>query len=156
MTNMTCPICEFENEDGQHSVCPICGVDLSNENAETKRMEATTSASFATSDRMSDLRKEAFIYLTDKRLIVIPADVKITGYGLKGALVAAAANAIHRKMMNDVGVISVPLTDIKAVRDGKFGLLVKAIVIETTNNEIVKITVPKRNEWKEAITKASM
>jgi len=157
MNNMKCPVCEFENknEEGQHLVCLVCGVDLTNSNAETKLMEATTSATFATSDRMSDMRKEGFIYLTDKRLIVIPADIKFVGHGLGGGLAAATAKALHNKMMSDSSVISIPLADIKAVKDGKFGLLVKAIVIETINNEIIKITVPKRNEWKEALAKAS-
>lgn len=48
-------------------------------------------------------------------------------------------------------VLSIPLEQIKAVRDGKFGLLQKAIIIDTTNGELLKITVPKRKEWKEAI-----
>ena len=84
MNSAKCHICGYENKktDGQPSLCMVCGTDLAGTNAETKLLEATKSATYSTSDRMADVRKEAFIYLTDKRLIVIPADVQFEGVGV--------------------------------------------------------------------------
>ena len=94
------------------------------------------------------LSTTAFIYLTDQRLLAIPE--KLEGFNLKTTLIAAVVN----KMTSENGVISIPLEQIKAVRDGKFGLLQKALIIDTTNDELLKITISKQNAWKEAIINA--
>ncbi|MDR3270312.1 MAG: hypothetical protein LBT32_02190 [Peptococcaceae bacterium] len=157
MKNIKCHICNYENEsaDGQATLCVACGAELADPKSETKLMEAITSATCATSDQLRDVRKECSIYLTDRRLIVIPADVQFTGLNLTGILAAKAAQALHNKMTSNFGVISIPVKNIKTVRDGKFGLLVKAIIVETTGGEMVKITVPKRDEWKSALANAA-
>jgi hypothetical protein len=70
--------------------------------------------------------------------------------GLTGAVSAALYNSMYK----DMGIVSIALKDVKSVRDGKFGLLAKAIIIEASGNEMVKFAVSKRNEWMEAIKKA--
>jgi len=91
---------------------------------------------------------DAFIYLTNKRLIILPT--KLEGLGLTGMVTAA----VYNKITSEHGLISLPFENMKAVKDGKFGLLVKALIIDTTDGELVKIKVSKRDEWKAAITKA--
>ncbi len=101
----------------------------------------------ATADKMSALRQYAAVLLTDKRLIVIPT--KLTGMGLAGVITASIVN----KMTSKDGVISVPLIEISGIRDGKFGLLVKALIVDIKGGEgeLVKLTLPKREQWKQAI-----
>ena len=150
MKNVKCHICDHQNEipDGQSPFCVRCGTDLTEPKVETKLMEDTKSARFATVDKMSSPGVEAFIYLTDKRLIAIPA--KLQGFGLTGMVTAA----VYNKMTSDQGLISIPFENMKTVRDGKFGLLVKALIVDTTDGELLKMGLSNRNEWKEAITKA--
>ena len=142
-----CHICDqsYAEQDGSPEVCGRCGADLSNPEKEKKIMEDTLRARFATSDRLGDNGKEANVYLTDKRFIAIP--VKLQGFGLTGVVTAA----IYNSMYKDMGIVSIALKDVKSVRDGKFGLLAKAIIIETAGNEMIKFTVSKRNEWMEAL-----
>jgi len=150
MEILKCHICNHhvsEALSAQPTFCARCGADLANPETETKLKEAPPSATYSTSDSMTSLRKQAFIYLTNKRLILIP--VKLQGFGLTSALTAMTYN----KMTSKSGVISIPFENVKSIRDGKFGLFVKALIVDTTSNEMVKITVPKLNEWKETIIK---
>lgn len=152
MKKMNCHICDYqgnEAQEGQPPFCVRCGADLSDPTLETKLMEAPPSATYATADRITALRMQTSIYLTDKRLILVPA--KLSGFGLAGVLTAATYN----KMTTASGVISIPFENVKDVRDGKFGLLVKALIVDTTDGEMVKITAPKRNVWKDALMKAT-
>lgn len=147
MKNAKCPICNYadKNSSEELSCCPRCGTDFSATVMEKKLMEAP--GTYTTEDKQffGKMSTNASIYLTDQRLLAIPT--KLEGFNLTTALTATIIN----KMTNKYGVISIPLEQIKAVRDGKFGLLQKAIIIDTTNGELLKITVPKRKEWKEAI-----
>ena len=145
MENTVCHICDYQNN--QTTFCERCGSNLSNSNEETIVLKASPSATYATADKMSSLRVNGFIYLTNKRLLIIPA--KMSGFGLTSALTAT----VYNKMTTASGIISIPFEQMKLVRDGKFGLLVKALIIETTNGELVKMTLPKRNEWKDTIIK---
>ncbi|MFP3153520.1 hypothetical protein LQZ18_03665 [Lachnospiraceae bacterium ZAX-1] len=160
MEKVKCHICEHvnESENQRPTFCIRCGADLANPEVETKIMEHTNArtGTYATSDKFSDIRKEAFIYLTNRRVIVIPATVDFYGLNLAGALTAVGAKMLYSKLTSgQSSLISIPLENIKVVRDGKFGLLVKALIIETNDGEIVKMTVSKQNEWKDAITKAT-
>ena len=150
MKNATCHICGYQNEipDGQACLCALCGTDLATPKLEITLLEDTRSATFATADNMKTLGMEAHIYLTDKRLIIIPT--KLQGLGLTGLLTAVVCN----NMASGLSLFSIPYENMKSVRDGKFGLLVKALIVDTTDGELVKIKVSKRDEWKEAITKA--
>ena len=157
MGSLHCHICGRDNEASEDRLfCVMCGADLSGSVIESTLMESKAAGSYATSDKIGDIRKEAFIYLTDKRLIVIPADVNFSGINLTGALTAVAAKTLWNKITSgQSSLISVPLENVKSVKDGKFGLLVKALIIETKDGELVKMTAPKLNEWKEAIAKAA-
>lgn len=154
-----CHICDHENKSGgqDKAFCVRCGADLADPTVEHKIMEHTNArtGTYATSDKFSDIRKEAFIYLTNRRIIVIPASVEFTGLNLAGALTAVGAKAIYSKLTNgQPSLISLPLEDIKNVRDGKFGLLVKALIIETNSGDILKVTVSNQADWKNAIAQA--
>lgn len=144
---MKCHICSYPNE--QASFCALCGTDLANPNTETKHLESIHGALYSTVEKTMVAGWDAFIYLTNKRLIIVPA--KLKGSGLDGMLAAA----IYNKMTSKAGVISIPFEHIKAVRDGKMGLLFKAIVVDTTDGEVVKIKVSKRDEWKAALASAT-
>ena len=157
MKSVKCHICSRENEISEDAFfCVSCGADLSNPATESLLMESKKEGSYATSDKLTDVRKNAYIYLTNKRLIVIPADVKYAGIGITGALTALAAQATWNIIKsNQPNLISIPLERFKTQRDGRFGLLVKALIIETKDNEIIKIAAPNLKEWKDAITKAA-
>ena len=148
MKSIKCHVCCHVNEvlDEQSPFCVRCGADLIDLQAETKCIESSA-ASYATSNGRFAVQTPAFAYLTDKRLILIPA--KLTGFGLTGVLTSAIMN----KMTSESGVISIQFEHVKAVKEGKFGLFVKAIIVETAGGEMVKMTVPNRNKWKEAITR---
>jgi hypothetical protein len=90
---------------------------------------------------------EASVYLTDRRVLVVP--LKLQGYGLQGILTAA----VYNKMTSKNGVISVPLSLVTGVRDGKFGF-VKALILDISDGGLLKITVPAREEWRAAIESA--
>lgn len=151
MKNVKCPVCDYadNNPSEESACCPRCGTDFAGSPAEKKMMGAP--GTYTTEDKQffGKMGTNASISLTDRRLLAIPE--KLQGFNLTTALTAAAVN----KMTSKYGVISIPLEQIKAVRDGKFGLFGKAIVIDTTNGELLKITVPKQKEWKEAIINAS-
>lgn len=138
-----CLICGYDI-DGTERVCALCGADPSE--PERKLLEAARS-SYATADKFTAVRMECYTYLTDRRLIIIPA--KLEGYGLSGVLTAA----VYNKMTSKSGVLSVPLGEIRNLRDGKFGF-VKALIAETNDGDILKFTVPKREEWRSAIQDA--
>lgn len=150
MNNVKCNICDSVNEmpNGQPALCEVCGSDLSDIKAETKLMEAWRTASYATADKISAIRAEACAYLTNKRLIIIP--LHYSGSGLQGMLTAALTNKIQEKY----GTISLPLEQIKEVRDGKFGIR-KAIIIDIKDGGLVKLTAPKLKNWKAAIMNAA-
>ncbi len=146
MANTKCPICGFDNrqtEPGQS--CALCAADF--REPERKLLETLKKGSYATADKVTAIRMEASIYLTDRRVIVIP--LKLSGYGLTGVLTAAAYN----KMTSKNGVISLPLTQVTDVRDGKFGF-VKALILDTRDGDLLKIAVPGRDEWRDAIERA--
>lgn len=151
MDTVNCPVCNHtcEASGGDRPCCPLCGADLNGSAAEKKQMEAP--GTFTTEDKQffGKMSTNATLYLTDRRLVAIPG--KLEGFGLTSALTAAVVN----KMTNEYGIVSIPLEQIKAVRDGKFGLLAKALVIETADGGLLKITVPKQKQWKEAITNAA-
>ena len=157
MSITNCHICDYENDTSQDGLfCVICGADFSNPGSESKIMENKTRGTYATSDKISDLRKEAFIYLTNQRLVLVPADVEYQGLGMTGALTAAVAQTIWSSLTSgQPSLISIKLKDVKTIRDGKFGLLVKALIVETTDGHMVKFTAPKIKEWKGALTKAA-
>ena len=157
MSSLHCHICGRDNEDSKNRLfCAMCGADFTGSVIESKLMESKAAGSYATSDKISDIRKEAFIYLTDKRLIVIPADVKYSSYNLTSALTAVVAKTIWNKITSgQSSLISIPLENVKSVKDGKFGLLVKALIIETNDGELIKMAAPRLNEWKVAIAKAA-
>ena len=147
MAKTTCHICGNETElmSGLEPICACCGADLTNPASETKYREARTMSMFALKDSFSSPGFDARLYLTDKRFIVVPA--KIAGLGLAGAV----TNSIVNKMMDGTKLISVPFQDIKGIRDGKFGLFRKALIIDTADGQLVKITCPKLGEWKAAL-----
>jgi len=151
MQHVTCHICACENEvpNERDSSCAMCDADLADSQSEVKLLEDTHAALYNTVDKFTAPGWEAFIYLTNKRLLVIPA--KLKGSGLQGRLSAA----VYNKMAGESDIISIPLANIKAVREGKFGLLMKALIIDTTDGGLLKIKVSKRNEWKDTIAKAA-
>ncbi len=150
MNKVKCHICDHENEmtNGQPALCEVCGSDLSNRKAETKLMEAWRTASYATADQLSAMRVEACAYLTDKRLIIIP--LHYSGIGLHGMLTASLTNKTQQKY----GPVSLPLEQIKSVRDGKFGIFLKAILIDIIDGGLIKLSAPKLKDWKAAIMNA--
>ena len=150
MENVKCHICHSVNEitSGQTAFCGLCETDLASPQKETKLLEDIDNAQYSVADKTTSPGWEAFVYLTNQRLIVVPA--KLKGSGLEGMLTAAVYNRMTKKS----GVISIPFANIKAVRDGKMGLLMKALIVDTTDGELVKIKVSGRSEWKEALTKA--
>lgn len=141
-----CPICDYTDISQESSCCPRCGADFSESAPEKKQMSGP--GTFTTEDKQffGKMGTNATFYLTDRRLIAIPA--KLEGFNLTTALTAAVIN----KMTSKYGVVSIPREQIKAVRDGKFGLLGKAIIIDTTDGELLKITVTKQKAWKEALS----
>ncbi len=147
MKNAKCPVCDYadNNRSEESMCCPRCGTDFTGNYVEKKLMAAP--GTYTTEDKQffGKMSTSASICLTDRRLLAIPE--KLEGFNLTTVLTAAVVN----KMTSKNGVISIPLEQIKAVRDGKFGLLQKALIIDTTNNELLKITVPKQKAWKEAI-----
>jgi hypothetical protein len=74
------------------------------------------------------LQVNAYVYLTEKRFILIPS--KLIGYGLTGVLTATTYN----KMTSNKGVISIPLEQIKSVDNARLGLLGKDLVVTTPND----------------------
>ena len=151
MKNAKCSVCDYSdnNPSKESSCCPRCGTDFTGNAVEKKLIAAP--GTYTTEDKQffGKMSTNASIYLTDRRLLAIPE--KLEGFNLTTALTAAAVN----KMTSKNGVISIPLEQIRAVRDGKFGLLQKAVIIDTINEELLKITVPKQKEWKEAIIDAA-
>ena len=143
---MECPICIFENENVDR--CEICDSDLANPQSEVKVLECVDNALYSLVDNTMSPGWDDFVYLINKRLLIFPATLK--GSGIEGRLTAAAYN----KMVSKNGVISIPFEDIKSIRDGKMGLLMKALIIDTTCGNLVKIKVGKRDEWKKALEKA--
>jgi hypothetical protein len=140
-----CPICGYEdNQAGQQETCALCGADFGGD--ERKLLEAPKRGSYATADKLSAIRMEASVYLTDRRILVVP--LKLQGYGLQGILTAA----VYNKMTSKNGVISAPLSCVTGIRDGRFGL-VKALILDLNDGGLLKITVPAREEWKAAITR---
>ncbi len=147
MNSIQCHICGHVNEisEEQSAFCVQCGADLVDTKAEIKLMEASL-YSYAIANK--NIPGYATAYLTDKRLIVIPH--KLEGFGLTGVITATIIN----KMTNKSGIISVPLNHVKSIKDGRFGLLLKAIIVDTIDGNPVKIAVPKRKEWKEVLIKS--
>ena len=146
---ITCQICGNTGEtlEGQESLCVRCGADVNAAEQEIKIFEETRKGRFAAKDSLSAPGDECEIYLTNKRLVVIPK--KIQGYGWRGK----AAAALYNKVFLDENVISVPLSEVKAVRDGKFGLLVKAIIVDIAGDVLVKMVVSNQDEWKSTIAR---
>ena len=146
MNHDPCPICGYGEPAGD--ACPRCGADLTGASPEETRMEAP--GTFTTEDKQffGKLSTNATFYLTDRRLVAVPE--KLEGHGLSMALTAAAVN----KLTSAYGVVSLPLERITAVRDGKFGLLGKAIIVDTDGGDLLKITVAKQAQWKAALQAA--
>ena len=146
MSEIKCPLCGFAEQvpDGE-DCCPRCGTRLTDGEGEKKLLEA--SGTFTTEDKQffGKMSTSASIYLTDRRLLAIPE--KLEGFNLRTGLTAAAVN----KMTGQYGAISIPLEEIQAVRDGKFGLLQKALVVIAADGGVLKLTLPKQTQWKEAI-----
>jgi len=146
-----CHICNYENE--VDTICSLCAANLDDPLEETKiKEEEPDFAAFAISDKKGPMQTHAAIYLTNKRLILIPAKMK--GFGLEGLLEAA----IYNKLASTSGVISVPLQDIESIGEGKFGLLVKAIAIDLNDGTNIRLRMPGtlsgRKQWQEEIQKA--
>jgi len=155
MKTAKCHICGCENEipDGQSSCCALCGADLADAQAETMMREMSKGA-YSTADSATPM-SSCNIYLTDKRLIVIPENVKMQGFGLSGAAMAAAWNKVSESLTKDLGVVSFPLEKVSSVKSCKFGLFRKAILINSSDGEMVKLAARNLNEWEGAITKAA-
>ncbi len=147
-TGVLCHICGHENSEAAD--CAVCGANLAEPGSERVVLAAPLRATFATADKISAVAVNASAWLTDKRLVLVP--LKLSGRGLTGMLTAAVVN----KMTSKNGVVSLPLDCVTAVRDGRFGLLVQALLIDTRDGELVKMTVPKRKEWKTAILSAAV
>lgn len=147
MERKKCPICDHVDESASETplCCPRCGTDFTGSAMEKRIMGAH--GTYTTEDKQffGKVSANAFICLTDRRLIAIPE--KLEGFNKTTVLSAAVIN----KMTSKYGFISIPLNQIKTVRDGKFGLLAKAIIIDTADGGLLKITVPKQNDWKAAI-----
>ena len=45
------------------------------------------------------------------------------------------------------------LSEVKAVKDGKLGFLVKAIIIDIAGDALVKMVVSNQDEWKRTIAR---
>ena len=150
MSEIKCPLCGFAEQtpDGA-DCCPRCGTRLAGGEEEKKLLEA--SGTFTTEDKQffGKMSTSASIYLTDRRLLAIPE--KLEGFNLRTGLTAAAVN----KMTGRYGAVSIPLEEIQAVRDGKFGLLQKALVVVAADGGVLKLPLPKQAQWKEAILAAA-
>lgn len=151
MSVANCPVCEYVviNTYEEAVCCPRCGAELTEGNKEKKLMEAQGTYTSEDKQFFGKMSTNVTVYLSDRRLVVIPE--KMEGFNLTTALTAAVVN----KMTNKYGIVSLPLEEIKAVRDGKFGLFVKALVVDASNGELLKLTLPKRKEWKEALIGAA-
>lgn len=149
MKNAKCTICNYvvKKSIKESSCCPQCGTDFTASTMEKRIMGA--SGTYTPEDKrfFGKMGMNASINLTDKRLLIIPE--KLEGFNLTTVLTAVIIN----KMTSRYGIISIPLEQIKAVRDGKSGLIGKAIIIDTTNGKLLKIIVSKQKSWKEAIIK---
>lgn len=149
MKNKKCHICDYadNNPSENSSCCSQCGTDFTESTMEKKIMSSTYAyGTYSTKDKwLSTNAMPAFNCLTDRRLLSIPQ--KMEGHNLTTVLTSAIIN----KMTSKDGVISIPFDQIKSVRVGKYGLFRKAIVIDTTNGELLKITVSKQKKWREAI-----
>lgn len=143
MTYKLCPICGYEdlNQEEGLTGCPRCAADFTGNMVENKRKEAHAIYTLG--------RKtiNAMLYLTDQRLLAIPE--KLEGYGLSMALTAAVVNKMGQKS----GIISIPLNQL-TVKQAKQGLFGKILLVETSDGEKLKVSVPKQKEWFEAITNA--
>jgi len=156
MKTAKCHICGCENEipDGQSSCCALCGADLADAQAETV-MREMSKGTYATANMpRAQPICDCNIYLTSKRLILLPIHTQMVGYGIQGAATAAITNKLNEKITKNIKTISLPLTEIKSIKSGKLGLFRKAIVIDTADGETIKFLAPKLGEWEEAITKA--
>ena len=91
---ITCQICGYSGEtlEGQESFCARCGADINAVEQEIKILEETRKGRFATKDSLSAPGDDCEIYLTNKRLVVIPK--KIQGYGWRGKAAAALYNKV--------------------------------------------------------------
>jgi len=149
MKKISCHICEYENEiaSEQSRYCAVCEADLANVEDEKRLLICDSNALYSTVEKSLSAGWDAEIFLTTKRLIICP--LKWQGFGLEAWLSAS----IYNKMTSNSALISIPLTDIKAVRDCKMGLIMKGIIIDTMDGGLVRIKVSKRNEWKEVIAR---
>ena len=144
----TCHICtQVIKAEEAPSSCTRCGANLVNTAEETVTKQSQGQYS------KGKLGGEmGYFYLTNKRLVWIRNGTTGTGAlvgGLVGALVETAVNKAAGG--NKLG-FSLDLTNIKSVEDGKFGLLVKAIIINTKDGESYKIGPKKLADWKETLS----
>lgn len=145
MKKEECPICEQEYEEtgdqGEEvTSCPRCGTDFNG--SEKKRMGAH--GTYSTKEK-PNLGSNAYISLTDRRLVVVPE--KLEGYGLAMALTAAITNKLRSKYT----MVSIPLDQIKEAREVKVGLLGREVIVDTKDGDFVKFRVSKQKVWVETI-----
>lgn len=150
MKTTTCPICAYTLDDTNDEIiyCPVCGADLTKANSEKIVKSSTGTYTMEDKQFFGKMSANATIILTNQRFLVMPE--KLKGFNRSTVLTASIMN----KITSNYGVVSVPITMIKEIRDGKFGLLGKALVIETKEADVIKITAPKLKEWKEAVSNA--
>lgn len=103
-----------------------------------------THGTYSTKEK-PNLGSNAYVSLTDQRLVVVPE--KLEGYGLTMALTAAVMN----KMRSKYTMVSIPLDQIKEVREAKVGLLGREIIVEAKDGDFVKFRVSKQKVWVETI-----
>lgn len=137
-----CPICECElNQEDDLKSCPRCDFDLTKKPAEKKLKEAH--AGYTLGRKSTN----TMVYLTDQRLLLIPE--KLNGLGLSMALTAAIVN----KMRKNCKIISIPLNQLQ-IQEARQGLLGKILLINMPEGEKLKLSIPKRSVWLEAIHEA--
>lgn len=148
MKTTTCPICAYTLDDANDEIiyCPVCGTDLIKVNSEKIIRNSPGTYTMEDKQFFGKMSANATIILTNQHFLVIPE--KLEGFNRSTVLTASIMN----KITSNYGVVSVPITMIKEVRDGKFGLLGKALIVETKEANVIKITAPKLKEWKEVLS----
>lgn len=151
MSYVKCHICYHNNtnKETMHIACERCAADLANPESEVRIAAGGAYSTFSLADKKGGPH-QAELYLTNKRLLLIP--LKLQGAGLSGILTAAVVNKMAP------GIISLPTEKIKAVRksQSKAGLFKKeTLVLDTADGQSLTINPTKRqlNQWIEALEK---
>ncbi len=152
---IVCHVCSFKMENQQiASVCERCGTDLQNpQNEQLIKMDV---GNYVKKNTLS--QSLCALYLTNKRLFLVPARKGVLGFGSDTG--ASGVIALRGGGGSKELDFSIPLESIQEVSEKKIKLS-KSISIRTKNNEEYIVNMQDifnkkaQEEWVNAISQAA-